>query len=109
MKQGLGWPIADPEYPPGYLGLHDHGLLEMPWVPSAGDNRKAARTNPYPKSSFSLPLLLEAMQIPPRRASKEEEPGKKEEPYGRDGWNVFAGRFCDSWPAAINLGRMAKE
>lgn len=54
MKQGLGWPIADPEYPPGYLGLlvvrlhHGHGLLEMSWVPSGGDNRKAAEDQPLP-------------------------------------------------------------
>lgn len=46
MKQGQGWPIADPEYPLGYLGLHSHGLLEMPLVPSAGDNRKAAEAQP---------------------------------------------------------------
>lgn len=80
--------------------------LGCPLVVTTG---RLQRTNPCPKSSFFLPFLLEAVQIPPRRASKEEEPGKKEEPYGRDGWNVFAGRFCDSWSAAINLGRKAKE
>lgn len=51
--------------------------LGCPLVVTAG---RLQRTNPCPKSSFFLLFLLEAMQIPPRRASKEEEPGKKEEP-----------------------------
>ena len=85
------------------------GFWKCLGCPLLATTGRLQRTNPYPKSSFSLPFPLEALQIPPRRASKEEEPGKKEEPYGRDGWNVFAGRFCDRWPAAINLGRKAKK
>lgn len=69
---------------------------------------KAAEDKHLPKDHLLLPFLLEGVQTSPRRVSKREGPGKKGEPYGRDGWNVLAGRFCDSWPAAIDLGRKAK-
>lgn len=69
-------------------------------MPSAGDNRKAAEDQPLPQEQLlSAPFPLEALQIPPRRASKKEEPGKKEEPYGRDslGDSVTVGQQPSIW------------
>lgn len=67
---------------------------------------KAAEDQQLPKEHL-LPALSSGGCADPTQEGQQEA-GKKEEPFGRDGWNVLAGRFCGSWPAAIHLGTKAK-